>query len=59
MIKYGINHDYLKEDEVTRYDYCLVIKGPGLEYEIPVIKELINRKVEIITDIEYARQRRK
>lgn len=53
MIKYGINHDFLKEDEVIRYDYRLVIKGPGIEYETPVMIELINRNIEIITDIEF------
>ena len=53
MIKYSIEHDYLKIEEVKRYDYDLVIKSPGLYYDDEVIKRFITNGVEIITDIEF------
>lgn len=53
MIKYSIEHDYLKLDEVIRFNYKLVIKGPGIFYDEEVIKKFIENEVEIITDIEF------
>lgn len=53
MIKYSIEHDYLSLEEVERYDYNLVIKGPGLSYDESVIKKFLDLKITIITDIEF------
>ena len=53
MLKYSIPHDYLKLEEVVRFDYDLVIKGPGINYEEEVIVKFSENKVQIITDIEF------
>ena len=53
MIKYGITHDYLKEEDVKRFDYRLVIKGPGIDYDKEVVKAFIDRNIDVITDVEF------
>ena len=53
MLKYSIEHDYLKEDEVIDCNYSLVIKGPGLYYDTKVLKRFIELGIEVITDIEF------
>lgn len=53
MIKYNINHDYLELEEVNNYDYNLVIKAPGINYQESVIQNFILLKKTIITDIEF------
>jgi UDP-N-acetylmuramoylalanine-D-glutamate ligase len=53
MIKYSIEHDYLSLIDVERFDYKLVIKGPGIYYDEEVIKKFIENCVDIITDIEF------
>ena len=53
MIKYSIEHDYLSLLDVVRFDYKLVIKGPGIYYDEEVIEKFIENGVEIITDIEF------
>lgn len=53
MNKYQILYDYLELDEVTNYNYKLVIKGPGIYYQHDVVKRFIELGVDIITDIEF------
>ncbi len=53
MIKYSIEHDYLSLIDVVRFDYKLVIKGPGIYYDEEVIQKFIEKGVDIITDIEF------
>lgn len=53
MIKYSIEHDFFDIGSLENYDYQLVIKGPGIFYENPVIKKFIELGVPIITDIEF------
>lgn len=53
MIKYSIEHDYLDIEEVSSFDYQLVIKGPGISYQSEAIKKIIELKITLITDIEF------
>ena len=53
MNKYEILHDYLDVNEVERFDYQLVIKGPGVFYHHDVLQKFISLNVEIITDVEF------
>jgi UDP-N-acetylmuramoylalanine-D-glutamate ligase len=53
MIKYGINHDYFDVNDVTHFNYDLVIKGPGLYYQEEVIKHFIELGVKVIVDVEF------
>lgn len=53
MIKYNINHDYLRLDEIDNYEYNLVIKGPGIFYQEEVLQKFIALGKTIITDIEF------
>lgn len=53
MLKYEILFDYLELDEVSRFDYKLVIKGPGIYYQNEVVKKFLLLGVEVICDIEF------
>ncbi len=46
----GIEHDYLTTDEVSNFDYQLVVKSPGISYQNETVRKL--KHVKIITDIE-------
>ena len=53
MLKYEILFDYLELDEVSRYDYKLVIKGPGVFYQNEVVQNFIKLGIDVICDIEF------
>lgn len=53
MDKFQILYDYLDIDRVERYNYHLVIKGPGVYYQNEVVKKFIELGVKVITDVEF------
>lgn len=47
--------DYEEEGHTERiYDADLVIKSPGIPYNVPVVKEFISRGIKVIDEIEFA-----
>ncbi len=53
----GINkeYDYINTGEYNKDRiYELVIKAPSIKYDHEVINDLLNKNIEVITDIEYA-----
>lgn len=53
LMKYGIEHDFLKLEEINDFNYDLVIKGPGIFYQEEVIQKFLEKNVMIVTDIEF------
>lgn len=47
-----IEYEYLNLDEVESFNYDYVVKAPGIPYHNEVIKEFLNRKIKIYTDLE-------
>lgn len=53
MHKYGITHDYKGLEEDISYNYDLVIKGPGINYQNIIVDNFIKLNVKVICDIEF------
>ena len=47
-----IEYDYLNIEDVKTFDYDYVVKAPGIPYHNNIIKEFINRKIKVYTDLE-------
>jgi len=45
---------YFADDSFSVDDMDLAIKSPGIKYEMPLIQELIAKKIKVISDIEAA-----
>ncbi|MDE6661675.1 MAG: UDP-N-acetylmuramoyl-L-alanine--D-glutamate ligase [Anaeroplasmataceae bacterium] len=54
-----LEYDYLNLDEVKEFDYDLVVKAPGIPISEPIIEMFLERKVQVITDVELAFMLRK
>ncbi|MDE6415121.1 MAG: UDP-N-acetylmuramoyl-L-alanine--D-glutamate ligase [Anaeroplasmataceae bacterium] len=54
-----IEYEYLNLNEVTDYNYDLVVKAPGIPVFEPVIQKFLECKIQVITDIELAYMLRK
>lgn len=50
----GIKYDYLNIDEVTGYDYDLVVKAPGIKMSNEAIISFKKRGIRVISDVELA-----
>lgn len=55
--RHRIDHDYLDLNEVTHYNYSLVIKSPSIRMK--QLKEFVKRGIKIISDVEFMYERYK
>lgn len=51
-VEYFFGNENIEKINFEKLDYA--IKSPGIKYEVPIIKKLINNNVEVISDIEAA-----
>lgn len=49
-VEYFFGNEEIKNIDFTIFD--LAIKSPGVRYEVPIIKELLKNKIEVISDVE-------
>ncbi|MDE6656451.1 MAG: UDP-N-acetylmuramoyl-L-alanine--D-glutamate ligase, partial [Anaeroplasmataceae bacterium] len=54
-----LEYDYLNLEEVEHFDYELVVKAPGIKLTEPVIQSFLEKKIQVITDVELAYMLRK
>ncbi|MDE5546544.1 MAG: UDP-N-acetylmuramoyl-L-alanine--D-glutamate ligase, partial [Anaeroplasmataceae bacterium] len=54
-----IEYDYLNLDEVVSFEYDLVVKAPGIVMSEKIIQSFLEKKIQVITDIELAYMLRK
>ncbi len=51
-VEYFLGNEEIEKINFEKLDYA--IKSPGIKYEVPIIKKLMENKVEVISDVEAA-----